>query len=136
VAGDFNVTLHQDDRVACPVPGVHIGASELLAVMGSAQLCDIWRDLNPAAMAFTHWSASTSSGKRLDRFLVSECFSPALTTAALPAATALSATSDILPSAPVSTDHLPVVCLAHPPLLPWLQRLHRGQAPRPGHRAG
>ncbi|KAG1653117.1 hypothetical protein FOA52_010299 [Chlamydomonas sp. UWO 241] len=76
--------------------------------MGSAQLCDIWRDLNPAAMAFTHWSASTSSGKRLDRFLVSECFSPALTTAALPAATALSATSDILPSAPVSTDHLPV----------------------------
>ncbi|KAG1654477.1 hypothetical protein FOA52_006838 [Chlamydomonas sp. UWO 241] len=76
--------------------------------MGSAQLCDIWRDLNPAAMAFTHWSASTSSGKRLDRFLVSECFSPTLTTAALPAATALSATSDILPSAPVSTDHLPV----------------------------
>ncbi|KAG1658797.1 hypothetical protein FOA52_003328 [Chlamydomonas sp. UWO 241] len=108
VAGDFNVTLHQDDRVACPVPGVHIGASELLAVMGSAHLCDIWRDLNPAAMAFTHWSASTSSGKRLDRFLVSECFSPALTTAALPAATALSATSDILPSAPISTDHLPV----------------------------
>ncbi|KAG1652388.1 hypothetical protein FOA52_009253 [Chlamydomonas sp. UWO 241] len=108
VAGDFNVTPHQDDRVACPVPGVHIGASELLAVMGSAQLCDIWRDLNPAAMDFTHWSASTSSGKRLDRFLVSECFSPALTTAALPAATALSATSDILPSAPVSTDHLPV----------------------------
>ncbi|KAG1652163.1 hypothetical protein FOA52_009259 [Chlamydomonas sp. UWO 241] len=108
VAGDFNVTLHHDDRVACLVPGVHIGASELLAVMGSAQLCDIWRDLNPAAMAFTHWSASTSSGKRLDRFLVSECFSPALTTAALPAATALSATSDILPSAPVSTDHLPV----------------------------
>ncbi|KAG1651702.1 hypothetical protein FOA52_009227, partial [Chlamydomonas sp. UWO 241] len=76
--------------------------------MGSAQLCDIWRDLNPAAMAFTQWSASTSSGKRLDRFLVSECFSPALSTAALPAATALSATSDILPSAPVSTDHLPV----------------------------
>jgi exonuclease III len=108
IAGDFNVTLHQADRVSCPVPGVHTGASELQSLMASAHLCDVWRELNPTAMAFTHWSAPTSSGKRLDRFLVSDSISPALDTAASPATAAFQATSDILPSAPIVTDHLPV----------------------------
>ena len=109
VAGDFNVTLHQADRVACPVSNVCAGgASELRALMSSACLRDVWRDDNPTAAAFTHWSSSALSGKRLDRFLVTDGLSPAQATAAPAATAAFRAVSHILPSAPIPTDHLPV----------------------------
>ena len=103
LAGDFNCVLDAEDCVYSPNtagPSTNsrlIGAAELDALMQEYQLRDVWREANPGAHAYSHWSHPSNSGGRLDRWLASASF-----------LTAFAATSDILPGSSIPTDHLPV----------------------------
>ena len=73
------------------------GGDELQAVMEAHQLRDIWRSERPVERAFNHSCATTNSSGRLDRWLLSESLFERLT-----------AFCAILPSAGITSHHLPV----------------------------
>lgn len=105
LAGDFNTVLSPLD---CFFPPGHqglsssssrsSGAQELRGVMEAFDLRDLWREANPSACTFTHWSPSANSGARLDRWLLSSSFLHLFP----------SSSSNILPAGGLATDHLPV----------------------------
>ena len=117
LAGDFNTVLSDKDcwyaqHHHSPV-GANtrlIGSAQLNNIMQSHGLIDVWRDHHPNSVARTHICAGGLSGARLDRFLVSPAFSN----------TFRKATSTIESSAPITTDHRPVLLTFHAPsgLLP------------------
>jgi len=89
---------------------------QLMAGAGAApRLVDSWRRLHPHQVDVTHRSAASSTGARLDRWLLS----PELDGWVLDAA--------VQPLRPVATDHLPAVVVLRPPpqvrLGPGLPRL-------------
>lgn len=105
LCGDFNTTLDPTDRtrdITRPVPG----ALELGALVAAHQLVDVWRVANPTDRDFTFFS-NHRSGCRLDRFYVgaSLAFLPGVG-------------SEILPTAPIATDHLPVMLTIPGPVTP------------------
>ena len=95
LCGDFNTTLDPADRTHATSRRVP-GALELEALVATQQLVDVWRVGNPREKDFTFYS-NHRSGCRLDRFYVGASL------AALPGVG-----SEILPTAPIKTDHLPV----------------------------
>ena len=103
VAGDFNCVVSEVDCFyppGQPPPAQNsrlAGSPELLALMSSYQLRDVWREASPGQRTFTHFSSAGNSGARLDRWLVST-----------PLLQLFSVRSTILPAPGDNTDHLPV----------------------------
>ena len=105
VVGDFNCVPSQLDCVYPhgPPPTNNtrlIGYDALASTLGDPYgLQDVWRLHHPSLPDFTHFSASSRSGARLDRWLVSSSFLTLFP----------STTSEILPACGMRTDHLPVL---------------------------
>ena len=78
------------------------GRHELLTVMATHGLADVWRAGHPHGNDVTHMSAAHGTGARLDRWLVNAAFQ-----AAFPCI------SEIVPAGPISSDHLPVSLSFH-----------------------
>ena len=106
LCGDFNTTLGPLDRVSrsrgAASSNHSRGSTQLQSLVTNARLVDVWRDRNPGERDLTFWASREEGvggyGSRIDRFYVSSNLS------------ALSGSSStILPTAPISTDHLPVV---------------------------
>ena len=110
LCGDFNTTLGPLDRTrraSSSIPGA-VQLGELVALH---QLVDVWREEHPGDCDLTFFSSGqgggTGTGVRLDRFYVGSQL------AGLPGVS-----SDILPTTPIVTDHLPVVLFIPGPAVP------------------
>ena len=104
VVGDFNCVQSSLDCVYPhgPPPSHNtrlIGSAALSSsLIDPFGLRDIWRQQYPSTTDFTHFSASSRSGARLDRWLANPAFLLLFP----------SPTSSILPACGIRTDHLPV----------------------------
>ena len=106
LCGDFNTTLGPLDRVSrsggAGSSSHSRGSIQLQSLVTNARLVDVWRDRNSGERDLTFWASRQEGaggyGSRIDRFYVSSNLS------ALPGTS-----STILHTAPISTDHLPVV---------------------------
>ena len=106
LCGDFNTTLGPLDRVSrsggASSSSHSRGSFQLRSLVTNARLVDVWREQNPRVRDLTFWASREEGaggyGSRIDRFYVSSNLS------VLPGTS-----STILPTAPISTDHLPVV---------------------------
>ena len=117
IAGDFNTVLSEQDCWYAPhhhgPVGENtrlVGSAQLKAIMQAHGLVDVWRRQHPTSVARTHVCTGGLTGARLDRFLVSPSFNRIFR----------QANSTIDSSAPISTDHRPVLLTFHAPaaLLP------------------
>ena len=120
MGGDFNCILDPaQDRTnpLAPSASRSLGARQLTQVLVEHGLIDAWREQHPVGRDFTHWSASSRSGARLDRIYVSPGLQPKL------------GECRTVPIKPVPTDHLPVSlslllpATTLPPQLPWRFRV-------------
>ena len=109
LGGDFNAILK-------PLDTSHRGARRcreegslvLQSIIQERGLVDVWRRDHGSEGNFTHFAASSNTGARLDYFLASADL-----------ASTPGTSSEILPSAPIATDHSPVIfSLVGPPLSP------------------
>jgi hypothetical protein len=108
LCGDFNTTLDPLDRTRRGRSTV-AGAAQLHDLVAHHQLVDVWRNEHPRACDFTYFSPGRvgefGTGVRLDRFYVGAVM-----------AGLERVQSEILPTSPIETDHLPVsLSLPGPP---------------------
>ena len=71
IGGDFNCTLHPRDRRDC-VNRIEKGRKDLLNIMQTYDLEDVYRKRHPTECAYTYFKPNSSVASRIDYWLISK----------------------------------------------------------------